>query len=87
MNTGEGPIDDIYEFLNYVSRWPLFAHMASAAICLGCSAFYHLCFVKSIAVSNFLARLDYAGISILIGGSTMPPITYLFACGPALCKQ
>jgi hypothetical protein len=28
--------------LTYVSRWPLFLHLASAILCLGFSAVYHL---------------------------------------------
>lgn len=70
--------------MNYVSRWPLFAHMLSAVFCLGCSAIYHLFFVYSEKACTWLAKLDYAGISILILGSTMPSINYNFACGPAL---
>jgi len=75
------PVSDINSFLNYVSRWPLFAHMASACICLGLSAIYHLFFVYSQNASDIFSRLDYGGIAILILGSTMPPINYLFACG------
>ena len=72
--------------MNYVSRWPLFVHMASASICMLMSAFYHLYFVYSPALSKHLAKLDYAGISILICGSTMPIINYLLACGDFICK-
>lgn len=79
-----GPIANVDEFMNYVSRWPLFAHMASACFCLGCSAVYHLFFVYSESACSWLAKLDYAGISILILGSTMPLINYYYACGPAL---
>lgn len=79
-----GPITNVDEFLNYVSRWPLFAHMISAVFCLGMSAVYHLFFVYSESACTWLAKLDYAGISILILGSTMPFINYYYACGPAL---
>lgn len=58
--------------------------MASAIFCLGCSAVYHLFFVYSQTACTWLAKLDYAGISILILGSTMPIINYNFACGPAV---
>jgi predicted membrane channel-forming protein YqfA (hemolysin III family) len=34
----------------------------------------------SCQVSNLLLLLDYAGISILIGGSFLPPIFYGFYC-------
>ena len=84
--TREKPIEDVDQFMDYVSRWPLFAHMASACICMGLSAAYHLFFVYSPSICKWLAKLDYAGIAILIGGSSMPPINYLFACGPAVGK-
>jgi predicted membrane channel-forming protein YqfA (hemolysin III family) len=42
-----GPITDIDEYMNYVSRWPLFAHMLSAIICLGLSTLFHSFFVYS----------------------------------------
>ena len=42
-----GPITDVDEFMNYVSRWPLFIHMISACLCLGLSTVYHLFFVYS----------------------------------------
>ena len=31
-------------------------------------------------MKQFLSRLDYAGISILVWGSSLPPIFYCFAC-------
>lgn len=74
------PIDDIESYLNYVSKWPLFVHMISASICLGFSALFHLFFVYSEHAGSFLAKLDYAGITILIFGSTVPAIEYVFAC-------
>lgn len=58
--------------------------MAAACLCLGLSTIYHLFFVYSEYACTWLAKLDYAGISILILGSTMPAINYYYACGPAL---
>lgn len=82
----EKPIDDVDTYLNYVSRLPLFINMASAAICMGFSALFHLFFVYSQNASSFLARLDYAGITILIFGSAMPATNYLYACSEVSCK-
>ena len=79
-------VEDVDQYLNYVSRWPLFINMASAAICMGFSALFHLFFVYSPNVSSFLARLDYAGITILIFGSAMPSTNYLYACSEVACK-
>jgi adiponectin receptor len=80
------PISDIDSYMNYVSKWPLFVHMASAAICLGLSAIYHLFFVYSMDAYSLLAKLDYAGITILIFGSTVPSIQYLYACNDVACN-
>lgn len=62
--------------------WPLMVHLTSACICLGSSALYHLMYVRSEKMMKLLARLDYGGISILIAGSSYPPIYYSFACQP-----
>jgi len=42
-----GPITDVDEYMNYVSRWPLFAHMVTACLCLGLSTLYHSFYVYS----------------------------------------
>lgn len=70
--------------MGYISRWPLFANLISACLCLGFSATFHLWFAHSTTVGLWCAKLDYAGIIILIFGSTMPPIYYYFSCGPAI---
>jgi predicted membrane channel-forming protein YqfA (hemolysin III family) len=78
------PINDVDEFMGYISRWPLFVHMISACICLGFSAFFHLFNVYSPGVKAFLARLDYGGIIILIFGSFVSPVYYHMSCGPSM---
>mmetsp|Transcript_3874 Transcript_3874/g.3803 ORF Transcript_3874/g.3803 Transcript_3874/m.3803 type:complete len:277 (-) Transcript_3874:103-933(-) len=66
--------------IQYVTRVPLFIHLASAIFCLGASSLYHL-FKDLDAWSNhILARLDYAGVVLLIAGSNTPPIYYSFYC-------
>jgi adiponectin receptor len=69
-----------------IPRFPLFLHILGAVCCLGFSAFFHLCKDHSLHASEKLARLDYAGISMLIAGSNMPPIYYSFYCKPLICK-
>ena len=49
--------------------------------CLGLSAFFHLFSCHSEECHTLLSRLDYGGIVILIGGSTIPPYIYGFYCG------
>lgn len=48
--------------------------------CLGCSSVFHLFSAYSQTVNKVLARLDYAGVAILIGGSFCPIIYYIFYC-------
>jgi adiponectin receptor len=55
-------------------------HLVGAMCCLGFSATFHLLKDHSKSVGEKLARLDYAGISLLIAGSNMPPIYYSFYC-------
>lgn len=71
---------DIEHILSHPSRWPVFVHFMTATLCLGFSAIYHLFFVYSDNVSKILARLDYAGIILLIYGSGVSPVHYIFAC-------
>lgn len=80
MTKGHPDIDDVDSYLNYVSKWPLFIHLVSAALCLGMSAVFHLFFVYSPEACLLLSKLDYTGITILIFGSTVPAIQYMFAC-------
>ncbi len=65
-----------------ISRWPLFVFLSSAIVCLGSSALFHWFSAHSSKTNEILARLDYAGISILIAGSCYPPYYYFFYCEP-----
>lgn len=64
----------------YVSKWPLVVHLVAASLCLGFSALFHLFFIYGDKTYDMLSRLDYGGISILIMGSSYPPIFYCFSC-------
>jgi adiponectin receptor len=70
------------EGTQYIRRWPLFIFLASAIICLGFSAVFHLFSALGKETNNFLNRMDYAGISILIAGSCYPPYFYFLYCEP-----
>jgi len=63
-----------------ISRWPVFIFLISAIICLGCSAIFHWFSAHSEKTNDILARLDYAGISILCAGSCYPPYYFFFYC-------
>jgi len=48
------------------------------------STIYHTFFVHSPECCKWVARLDYAGISMMIVGSYYPPMYYSFLCHPRL---
>ena len=76
-----GPIMEDPTRIKYqISKVPLFLHIFGAVFCMGCSATFHLFYVHSPHTSSKLARLDYAGISLMIAGSTMSPIYYNYYC-------
>ena len=63
-----------------IKRWPLFIMLLGAVACLGGSTCFHLFAVHSQKWFEFLSRLDYAGISLLILGSCYPPYYYYLYC-------
>lgn len=76
-----GPVmEDPTRIKYHISKIPLFLHIFGAVFCLGCSATFHLFYVHSPRTSSKLARLDYAGISLLIAGSTLSPLYYNYYC-------
>jgi len=77
-------IDQTTQQFTEVHRWPLFIHLISAVICLSCSAMFHLFLSHSAHMFSFFARMDYAGISVLIMGSCIPLNYYSFYCLPTV---
>jgi adiponectin receptor len=67
---------------NHISRFPIFVFLATAIFCMASSAIFHLFYSMNEKVNKVLLRLDYAGISILIFGSTVGPLYYGFYCQP-----
>jgi len=67
---------------HHLSRWPIVVFLLSAVTCLLCSSIFHLFYCINHNVNKVLQRLDYAGISLLICGSTFPPLVYGFYCQP-----
>lgn len=64
----------------FVSRWPIFVFLVSAALCLTCSTCFHLFYVVNKNYYRIFLRMDYAGVSLLISGSTFPIFYYAFYC-------
>lgn len=65
-----------------VPRWPRLVFMLGSMTCLACSSISHLLTCHSQRLNLFFWRLDYAGISIMIVSSFVPPIYYAFLCNP-----
>ena len=63
-----------------LERWPIIVFLISAFSCLFMSASYHLFNCHSRYLNDILLLLDYSGISILIAGSSIPPVFYGFYC-------
>lgn len=89
LSHGISSVNDLKRVLHlhdihyYMEQWPLLVFMFSAMFCLLCSSIFHL-FAAVNHVSLTLQKLDYAGICILIGGSTVPIIFYGFYCDDTL---
>jgi len=67
-----------------VPRWPLYFSQISLIISLGSSAFYHLYNCQNSKSADFLLRVDLAGASLMIAGSTTPLFYYGFTCEPLM---
>lgn len=79
--------------LNYVPKcilyiWsilgPLYLNIMGVLICLSCSTVYHLLNSLSEKAESFLSRLDYAGISLLVMGTSFPVMVYGYGCYPRI---
>ncbi|KAL4430423.1 hypothetical protein ABPG74_013273 [Tetrahymena malaccensis] len=65
---------------HHVSRWPIFVFLVTAFLCLLCSAAFHLFHAINPQYYKIFLRMDYAGVSLLISGSTFPIFYYGFYC-------
>ena len=67
-----------------ITRWPLFAYLGGAMVCLLTSSACHLILCHSERTAYVTLRLDYAGIAALIATSFYPLAYYSFLCDAAL---
>ncbi|KAJ0973672.1 hypothetical protein J5N97_015637 [Dioscorea zingiberensis] len=65
-----------------VTRWPFYAYLVGAMICLFTSSACHLLSCHSEHCAYTMLRLDYSGISTLIVTSFYPLVYYTFLCEP-----
>ncbi|KAF8691273.1 hypothetical protein HU200_040398 [Digitaria exilis] len=66
--------------LTGVPQWPRMVFLVGAMSCLAISATAHLLACHSRRASVVFWQLDYAGISIMIVASFVPPVYYAFLC-------
>ncbi|KRY11347.1 ADIPOR-like receptor [Trichinella patagoniensis] len=66
--------------LKLEQKIPFLPYFASALGCLGFSASFHTMLCHSEWVSHLFRKLDHCGIAILITGSTVSWLYYLFYC-------
>ncbi|KAL8168335.1 hypothetical protein V2J09_009834 [Rumex salicifolius] len=69
-----------------ITRWPFFAFLGGAMLCLLSSSICHLLSCHSERMTYIMLRLDYAGIAALISTSFYPPVYYSFLCHPFFCN-
>jgi len=69
---------------SFLPRHPLAVFILTAMACLAFSSIYHLLHAVSEEWAVRFQSLDYAGIVLLIAGSSHPVIYYSFFCVPVL---
>ncbi|KAF8783975.1 hypothetical protein HU200_000067 [Digitaria exilis] len=84
MDDDDDAIAAITAIADPVTRWPLFAYLAGAMVCLLTSSACHLILCHSERTAYVTLRLDYAGIASLIVTSFYPLAYYSFLCHPSL---
>jgi adiponectin receptor len=66
------------KFIAPKSKLPMVVFLASAMICFLGSALFHTFGCQSQRAFYFFLKLDYSGIAVLIAGSIVPFICYIF---------
>ena len=70
----------IYQLHPYLNYYPIMLFLASCVITLAISSIYHIFKSMSQSMNSFFLRLDYAGINVLILGSSFVCYYYVFIC-------
>lgn len=60
--------------------WPIVLFLLTAVFCLGSSTIFHWFHPKNPSLCKILNRIDLAGVSILIYGSSVGALFYCFYC-------
>lgn len=65
---------------SYMNRFPIYIYIFCVIICLTFSFVFHTFYPISKTVNDVLQRLDMAGISFLIFGTSYSVMYYVFQC-------
>ena len=68
------------KMISNLQIWPILFFLATAVFCLGCSTIFHWFHPKNSKLCKILNRIDLAGISILIYGSSVSVLYYISYC-------
>jgi len=81
-NTLEKVIGDYVTYNKEIEleQWPISIFLVLSIVCFTSSALYHSFNAYSDQANRFFSRLDYAGISLIITGSCIPPYYYIYYC-------
>ena len=66
--------------IDNLETWPIVLFLLTAVFCLGSSTIFHWFHPKNPSVCKILNRIDLAGVSILIYGSSIAALFYSFYC-------
>jgi len=72
--------DNCHQDIQISEKLIFLCFFIGAILCLGCSTLFHTVTCHSKTISTLFSRLDYAGIALLIVGSTIPWLYYGFYC-------
>ena len=72
----------MFPIKSHLPFYPIIIFVISAIFCLGSSAIFHTFFIINPLIHKILHRIDLAGISILVWGSSFSLIYYYFYCKP-----
>jgi len=72
--------DNCHKDIEYNDKLIFLTFFIGAILCLACSTLFHTVSCHSKHISTIFSRLDYAGIALLIVGSTIPWLYYGFYC-------
>ncbi|ETV98679.1 hypothetical protein H310_08782 [Aphanomyces invadans] len=79
------PMDDVaaaHHGSEALATWPIRVYLSCVAVCFALSAIYHLMFVQSREWSAIFLQFDFAGILVLLFGTSVPKLYYTFYCDP-----